>query len=154
MPKRKYLLPRSKSFVNSLRDDWNNSLRLGEEFLARSELSVMKYNVDILTIGVASFDLVDVNLLVLEGKINLSETDSLAISVGNANLDLGFDFSEGKADIGFDAQASIAKVTAQSEYVSIDFLIGSIGVKCKVENGTLKIGFSHGFGFNLAIKLF
>ncbi len=153
IPKRKFITTSSYGSISKFfSTHWNNFLYFGEQFLAHSELYLIKYNVDILKATPSSFTLIDASIKLVDAHVNFNDEEYIGISLGSANAGVVFDFEQSKFSL--EAQATLITIGAYSENINAEILIGSIGGSIKLDNGRLKISFSYGVGFSLDIKLF
>ena len=87
---------------------------------------------------------------VAENIIHVNDTDSIRLSAGTANFDL-FDISDTVTII--DAQLSLATVGVYTQYLDIEFYVGSLGATLEWGNGKFTFGLSIGtWGFKITIR--
>ena len=131
----------------------NNMKYYGELLLSKMDLRVMAYSASILTITSSNTTVVSVGIDAFDGRLYVNDIDYLGVTVGSAKFEL-LNINYGN-EIGFtlvDAKATILTVGVYSEYVDAELLVGSVSATLGFENGTLKLGFSLGIGFELAIR--
>ena len=145
-PKRKFI-GTADGFKNLV----NNLLYIGEIVLNAFELRAISWNLSIITISNTGITLISAGVDLLDGRIYFSDTDYLSAKIGSVSVSAGIDWGS-DGIIGVEAQATALSVGIYSEHLDAEFLVGSIGVSAKWENGALTIGASFIFGFKITIR--
>lgn len=130
----------------------NNLLSICESFLSLFEANAIKWSLQAVSITDTGFTLISASIDLFNVRMYASSTEYLGINVGTASANIGIDFGN-SGMFGIELKATALTIGAYSQYVDAELLLGSISFTAKIQNGTLKFGFSLGWGFEITIRL-